>query len=105
MLGIGSAKRLPQIPEVPTVAESGLPGYEAVTWFGLFTTAGTPREVVDKINAEVQRLFGDVAFRERFVVPYLYETMTSSPDEFAAFVRTETQRWSKVLRDANMKID
>ena len=55
--------------DVPTVAESGLPGYEAVTWFGLFTTAGTPREVVGKINAEVQQLFADPAFRERFIVP------------------------------------
>ena len=55
MLAIGSPQRLPQLPDVPTVAESGLPGYEAVTWFGLFTTAGTPREIVGKINAEVQR--------------------------------------------------
>jgi tripartite-type tricarboxylate transporter receptor subunit TctC len=105
MLGIGSAKRLPQISDVPTVAESGLPGYEAVTWFGLFTTAGTPREIIGKINAEVRQLFADAAFRERFVVPYMYETMTTSPEEFAAFVETETQRWSKVLRDANMKVD
>ena len=76
MLGIGSAQRLPGIPEVPTVAESGLPGYEATTWFGLFTTAGTPREVVLKINAEVQRLFNEEAFRKRFVEPLLYEVMT-----------------------------
>jgi tripartite-type tricarboxylate transporter receptor subunit TctC len=105
MLGIGSSRRLPQISDVPTVAESGLPGYEAVTWFGLFTTAGTPREIVGKINAEVRQLFADAAFRERFVVPYMYETMTTSPEEFAAFVDTETQRWGKVLRDANMKVD
>ena len=105
MLGIGSAQRLPQLPDVPTVAESGLPGYEAVTWFGLFTTAGTPPETIGKINAEVQRLFADAAFRERFIVPYMYETMTTSPEAFADFVRAETQRWGKVLRDANMKID
>ena len=95
MLGIGSPKRLPQISDVPTVAESGLPGYEAVTWFGLFTTAGTPREIVGKINAEVRQLFADAAFRERFVVPYIYETMTTSPEVFAAFVETETQRWTR----------
>jgi tripartite-type tricarboxylate transporter receptor subunit TctC len=105
MLGIGSAKRLPQISDVPTVAESGLPGYEAVTWFGLFTTAGTPREIVGKINAEVRQLFADAAFRERFVVPYMYETMTTSPEEFAGFVEAETRRWGKVLRDSNMKVD
>jgi tripartite-type tricarboxylate transporter receptor subunit TctC len=105
MLGIGSPKRLPQISDVPTVAESGLPGYEAVTWFGLFTTAGTPREIVGKINAEVRQLFADAAFRERFVVPYMYETMTTSPEEFAGFVEAETRRWGKVLRDSNMKVD
>jgi tripartite-type tricarboxylate transporter receptor subunit TctC len=105
MLEIGSQARLPQLPEVPTVAESGLPGYQAVTWFGLFTIAGTPREIVGKINAEVHRLFGDGGFRERFIVPYMYETMTSSPEQFADFVGAETQRWGKVLRDANMKVD
>ena len=105
MLAVGSQARLPQLPEVPTVAESGLPGYQAVTWFGLFTTAGTPREIVGKINAEVHRLFGDGAFRERFIIPYMYETMTSSPEQFADFVSAETRRWGKVLRDANMKVD
>ncbi len=105
MLGIGSAQRLPGIPEVPTVAESGLPGYEATTWFGLFTTAGTPREVVLKINAEVQRLFNEEAFRKRFVEPLLYEVMTSSPEQFGDFITAETTKWAKVIRDANLKVD
>ncbi len=105
MLGIGSAKRLPAIPEVPTVAEGGLPGYEATTWFGLFTTAGTPRDTVLKINAEVQRLFNDDAFRKRFVEPLLYEVMTSSPEQFETFIAAETAKWSKVIRDANLKVD
>ena len=68
MLAVGSRQRVPQIPEVPTTAET-VPGYEAVTWFGLFTTAGTPREVILKINGEVQRLFGDPAFRDRMITP------------------------------------
>jgi tripartite-type tricarboxylate transporter receptor subunit TctC len=105
MLGIGSAQRLPGIPEVPTVAESGLPGYEATTWFGLFTTAGTPREVVLKINAEVQRLFNEEAFRKRFVEPLLYEVMTSSPEQFGDFITAETTKWARVIRDANLKVD
>lgn len=105
MLGIGSARRLPAIPEVPTVAESGLPGYEATTWFGLFTTAGTPREVVLKINAEVQRLFNEPAFRKRFVEPLLYEVMTSSPEAFGDFIAAETKKWAKVIRDAKLKVD
>jgi tripartite-type tricarboxylate transporter receptor subunit TctC len=105
MLGIGSAQRLPGIPEVPTVAESGLPGYEAITWFGLFTTAGTPREVVLKINAEVQRLFNDAAFRKRFLEPLLYEVMTTSPEQFGDFITAETTKWAKVIKDANLKVD
>jgi tripartite-type tricarboxylate transporter receptor subunit TctC len=105
MLGIGSARRLAQIAEVPTVAESGLPGYEAVTWFGLFTTAGTPPAIIAKINGEVDRLFADAAFRERFVVPYMYEVMVTPPDRFAAFIKTETEKWTKVIRDANLKVE
>ena len=53
----------------------------------------------------MHRLFGDGAFRERFIVPYMYETMTSSPEQFADFVSAETERWGKVLRAANMKVD
>jgi tripartite-type tricarboxylate transporter receptor subunit TctC len=105
MLGIGSPARLPPIAEVPTVAESGLPGYEAVTWFGLFTTAGTPREVIGRINGEVDRLFADPAFRDRFITPYMYETMVTPPDAFAAFIKLETEKWAKVIRDANLKVD
>jgi tripartite-type tricarboxylate transporter receptor subunit TctC len=105
MLGIGSAQRLPGIPEMPTVAESGLPGYEATTWFGLFTTAGTPRDVVLKLNAEVRRLFSEAAFRKRFLEPQLYEVMTSPPEQFGDFIAAETTKWAKVIRDANLKVD
>src|SRR3954470_23231499 len=104
MLAVGSAKRLPQIPEVPTTAET-VPGYEAVTWFGLFTTAGTPREVIGKINAEVRALFAEQAFLDRAIVPGMFESMVSSPEQFAEFIRSDSAKWSKVLRDANIKAD
>jgi len=104
LLGVGSARRLPQIPEVPATAET-VPGYEAVTWFGLFTTNGTPREVIGKINAEVQKLFADPAFQERVIVPNMFESMVSSPEQFAAFIKRDSEKWSKVLRDANIRID
>jgi len=105
MLAIGSKERLPQLPDVPTVAESGLPGFEAITWFGLFTTGGTPPEIIGKINAQVARIFADPAFRERFITPYMYEMMVTPPGEFAQFITVEKARWGKVLRDANLKID
>ena len=82
-----------------------MPGYEAVTWFGLFTTAGTPREMIGKINDEVRALFEDPAFRERAIVPNMFETMVSSPEQFADFIRRDSEKWSKVLREANIRID
>ena len=104
MLAVGSAKRLPQIPEVPTTAET-VPGYEAVTWFGLFTTAGTPPAIIAKINAEVRKLFGDEAFRKRMIEPNMFESMASTPEEFAAFIKADSAKWSKVLREANIKAE
>ena len=97
-------QRLPRLPEVPTTAET-VPGYEAVTWFGLFTTAGTPREMIVKINAEVRKLFADPAFLERVITPNMFESMVSSPEQFAEFIKADSIKWSKVLRDANIKVD
>src|SRR5207245_2899446 len=86
MFGIGSAKRLPQVPDVPTLAEGGnLPDFLAGTWFGLSVTGGTPKPIVDKINAEVRAIMAEPAFRERFLAKQLYEPMDSSPEEFAAY--------------------
>ncbi len=104
MLAVGSARRLAEIPEVPATAET-LPGYEAVTWFGLFTTAGTPPAIIAKINAEVRALFAEPTFTDRFMVPNMFEPMVSSPEEFAGFIRRDSAKWSKVLKDANIKVD
>jgi tripartite-type tricarboxylate transporter receptor subunit TctC len=104
MLAVGSTQRLPQIPEVPTTAET-LPGYEAVTWFGLFTTAGTPPAIIARINAEVRALFAEQAFIDRFITPNMFEPMVSSPEEFAEFIKRDSAKWSKVLREANIKVD
>jgi tripartite-type tricarboxylate transporter receptor subunit TctC len=105
MLGVGSLKRLPQAPEMPTVSESGLPGYEAPGWLGLFAPAGTPQDVVMKINAEVQKIVNDPAFREKFLTPQMFEPMTSAPEAFDKLIRTEAAKWAKVIRDANLSID
>jgi tripartite-type tricarboxylate transporter receptor subunit TctC len=105
ILGIGSPKRLALAADLPTVAEGGLPGYEAATWFGLFATAGTPRDVVMKVNAEVATIFGDPAFREKFLAPQMFESITSSPEEFAAFIRAEQKKWSQVIRESGLKVD
>src|SRR5438105_10745571 len=105
ILGVGSKERLAAFPELPTVAESGLPGYEAVSWFGLFAPAGTPHEVVAKINADVQRVLADHDFREKFLAPNYFEPVTGSPSEFAAYVKRESDKWGQVIRAAKITVE
>ena len=104
-IAVGSAKRLPQYPNIPTVAESGLPGFEAVSWFGLFAVAKTSPEIIARIYVEVQRMFSDPAFTEKFVAPQLFESIVSSPEQFARFIKAEEQKWAKVIRTAKIKVD
>jgi tripartite-type tricarboxylate transporter receptor subunit TctC len=105
IFGIGSGKRLSLAPDIPTVAESGLPDYEATTWFGLFATAGTPREIVTKINAEVAKILADPQFREKFLAPQMFEPMASSPEEFADYIKAQTRKWAKVIREQKLSIE
>jgi tripartite-type tricarboxylate transporter receptor subunit TctC len=105
MLGVGAPKRMPLISEVPTISESGLPGYRATAWFGLFAPAGTPNEVVIKIDQEVIRIFSDSGFRQRFLDPQMFESMAGPPNDFAAFVKAERAKWAKLIADAGIKID
>jgi tripartite-type tricarboxylate transporter receptor subunit TctC len=105
MLSIGSEKRLPQLPEFPTTAEAGnLPGYTAGTWFGLAVTAGTPKAIVDKINADVRAVMAEPAFKQRFIDRQYAELMDSSPEQFRDYIRAETQTWAKVIREQNIAI-
>ena len=104
IFGIGSARRLPLAPDIPTVAENGLPGYEATTWFGLFATAGTPPAIVTKINAEVAKILADPQFREKFLAPQMFEPMASSPWEFADYIRAQRRKWAKVIGEQKLSI-
>jgi tripartite-type tricarboxylate transporter receptor subunit TctC len=105
MLGVGASKRMPLVPDVPTIAESGLPGYQATAWFGLFAPAGTPDGVVMKIDKEVIRIFSDPAFRERFLDPQMFESMAGPPNDFAAFVKAERAKWAKLIAETGIKIE
>ena len=104
IFGIGSGKRLALAPDIGTVAESGLPGYEATTWFGLFATASTPREIVTKINAEVAKILADPQFREKFLAPQMFEPMASSRQEFADYIKAQTRKWAKVIGEQKLSI-
>jgi tripartite-type tricarboxylate transporter receptor subunit TctC len=102
-LAVGAEKRMALLPDVPTVAEGGVPGYRSVSWFALFAPARTPRPVVDKINGEVRRFFADPAVVKNFLDPQLFEPIAGTPEELTEFLGTEAQKWSKVIRDAGIK--
>jgi tripartite-type tricarboxylate transporter receptor subunit TctC len=104
-LAVGSRTRVAEFPQLPTVAESGLPEFEASSWFGLVAPSGTSSEIVVKINADVQRILSDASFKEKFLVPNRYEPIFGSAEEFGAFMKTDTRKWTRVIRDANVKVD
>jgi tripartite-type tricarboxylate transporter receptor subunit TctC len=101
-LGVGGARRVPQFPELPTIAESGLPGYQAVSWFGLFAPAGTPPDIVRKINADVQRILTDASFQEKFLTPSFFEPILGSVEQFGDYVKAQQAKWSAIIRDAKL---
>jgi tripartite-type tricarboxylate transporter receptor subunit TctC len=105
ILGIGSEQRLPQAADLPTVGETGLPGYEATTWFGLFAPAGTPREIVMKLNHEAGLLFNDPAFQQKFLEPQMFQSLVTTPEQFDAYIKAQAAKWSKVVQEANIKIE
>ncbi len=105
VLGFGSTARLAQFPDMPTLAENGLPGYEAGSWYGLVAPRGTPREIVDKLNAETRRIFDDPQFRERVLDRSFIYSIVSSPEEFAARIARDSEKWGKVIREANIKAE
>jgi len=103
-LATGSLARDPHFPDLPTVSESGFPGFEAVAWVGLFTTAGTPAEIVGRLNADVNRVIrlpGVAAkFDEQGMTP-----VGGSPAEFGAFISSELRRWKEAARVANVSVE
>jgi tripartite-type tricarboxylate transporter receptor subunit TctC len=101
-IAISSAQRSTVVPDIPTVAESGLPGFDSWNYFGIFAPAGTPRAVVERVNAEMNRILADAAIKQRFY-ELGFEITGGTPAEFAAVVASESQRWSRVIREANVK--
>jgi tripartite-type tricarboxylate transporter receptor subunit TctC len=103
-LGVTGAKRSPALPDVPTVAEAGVPGYEHTGWFGIMAPAGTPKEIIDKLNAEIRAMVvrPDVkAYWEKQGT----ETMSLTPAESETFLRAELEKWTKVVKAANIKLE
>src|ERR1700730_2443888 len=130
IFGIGSPQRLAAAPDIPTVAESGVPGYEASSWFGLFAPAGTARDIVLKINKEVTGILDNPGLREKFLAPAIFlkinkevtgslddpvfrekslapqilEPMASSPEAFADYIQAQKHKWSSLIREQHLTI-
>ena len=103
-LGITSAKRFPQSPEVPTIAEAGLPGYAVDSWNGLFAPAGTPPEIVNRISLAVQQGFKDPALRKR-MEDIGATPVGDTPDQFRALVAAELQKWGNFVKQTGIKVE
>jgi tripartite-type tricarboxylate transporter receptor subunit TctC len=102
-LAITSIKRSPLAPDLPTMVESGFPGFETVPWFGLLAPAGTPKEIIDKIYTETAKTLAKPEIRKKFEELGL-EPIGNTPAEFAALIKKETPEWAKVIKDAGIKL-
>jgi len=103
-LAVSSKTRSSQAPEVPTVDESGVAGYDVNVWFGVLTVAGTPREIVQRLNADMVRILTSAEVKERFAKMGV-DVVAGTPEQFGQFLKSEVARWAKVVHDAGIKAD
>jgi tripartite-type tricarboxylate transporter receptor subunit TctC len=103
-LAVTSLKRASAMPDLPTIAESGFPGFEATSWFALMAPLGTPPAIVEKVHREALKVLADPAARSKFAQLGL-DPVGSTPDELAATIRTDVDKWAKVIRDAGIKVN
>jgi tripartite-type tricarboxylate transporter receptor subunit TctC len=103
-LATTGATRSPALPDIPTVAEAGLPGYESTSWNAVYVPAGTPKEIVERLNREIRAILESPETR-RFFAEQGAESGGGTPEQLAAFMRAETTKWSKVVKDSGAKVD
>ena len=101
-LGIASLQRYPAAMDLPTLAESGLPGFEVANWFAVLAPAGTPASIVSRLNAELNAVLRNAELRER-LLKQGFESSGGTPGEFAAYLRAEMEKWTKVVREARIR--
>jgi tripartite-type tricarboxylate transporter receptor subunit TctC len=101
-LGVGSLKRVPALPDVPTISEGGVPGYEATNWWGIAAPAGTPRPVIDRLHQELTVILATSETRKRFESEG-GEAANMSSEEFGKFINSEIAKWAKVVKEAGIK--
>jgi tripartite-type tricarboxylate transporter receptor subunit TctC len=103
-LAVTTPRRSSALPELPTVAETGITGYDLTIWLGFFAPAGTPREIIAKLNTELARTLNAPDMRERLAQQGV-DTIVDTPEQFGAYVNAEIARWGKVVRDSGTKLD
>ena len=105
VLGVTTAKRVAIAPDIPTIAEGGLMGYELVAWQGVVAPSGTPRLVVDQLASQINRLIADPATRERLIAISLEPLPPSTPDSFAAYIKSEVDRWAVIVKNSGAEAE
>jgi tripartite-type tricarboxylate transporter receptor subunit TctC len=103
-LAVTGARRAPAAPDVPTIAESGLPGYEFTAWYGVFAPAATPPEIIDQLQNAVSAVLGRKDIRERFAAEG-NEPVGTNPQQFASVIRTDIEKYAKIVKDAQIKAE
>jgi len=103
-LGVSSAKRSPSAPDLPTIAEAGLPGFDMAPWYGILGPANLPRDIVTKWNGEVTRIIRLPDMQQRFVAQGI-DLAASTPEAFGALIKSEVPRWSKLVKQVGAKVD
>lgn len=103
-LAVTTAKRSPELPNVPTIAEAGVPGYEATSWFGMFAPAGTPAPVLAKLNAAIVKVLAQPDVKKK-INEQGAEVYSETPEQFAAFIQTESVKWGKVVKESGASAD
>jgi tripartite-type tricarboxylate transporter receptor subunit TctC len=102
-LGVTTVKRSPALPELPAIAET-LPGYDLPVWYGIVAPAGTPREIITRLNGEIQRVITLPDFRQRIEVDAV-EPIGGAPEVLGDYIKTELVKWAKIVKDSGAKVD
>ncbi len=105
LIAAATRERIPRLPDLPTVAESGVPGYDAGTWFALAGPAGIPRETTQAVYAAVKSVLHEPAFKEKYIDKQWFEVVANTPEDFAVFLGTEYERWEKLIRLSRVKVE
>ena len=103
-IAAGSENRIPNLPDLPTIAESGFKGFNATNWYGMYVPAHTPKEIVTKLNAEIVKVLNTQAMKDNFSAQGV-ELIGNSPEQHEQFLKAEMAKWSRVAKQSNAKAD